>query len=98
MNLNGQEFESCYLTPKEKAVVDAMRAGARLYISKNIGDSPKALNLAYDFLEYFSKVDGLQESRIDDLSHCNSPSVAFGKRFVRLEVTAYISAGKRVFK
>ena len=51
MNLNGQEYESCYLTPKEKAVVDAMRAGARLYISKNIGDSPKALNLAYDFLE-----------------------------------------------
>jgi len=98
MNLNGQEYESCYLTPKEKAVVDAMRAGARVCISKNIGDNPKALNLAYDFLEYFSKVDGLKESCIHDLTNCNSPSVAFSKYFDRLEVTAYISAGKRVFK
>ena len=75
-----------------------MRAGARVYISKNIGDNPKALNLAYDFLEYFSKVDGLKESCIHDLTNCNSPSVAFSKYFDRLEVTAYISAGKRVFK
>jgi len=56
------------------------------------------LNLAYDFLEYFSKVDGLKESCIHDLTNCNSPSVAFSKYFDRLEVTAYISAGKRVFK
>ena len=34
MNLNGQEYESCYLTPKEKAVVDAMRAGARVYMCR----------------------------------------------------------------
>lgn len=32
MNLNGQEYWACYLTPKEKSVVDAMRAGANIQV------------------------------------------------------------------
>ena len=44
MNLNGQEYESYYLTAEEKAVVDAMRAGASIDVTLRIYETPDSLD------------------------------------------------------
>lgn len=90
MNLNGQEYESYYLTAEEKAVVDAMRAGANVDITLRIGES---LNQIDEVDKFFATFNGLEVDAafVHDQTDFQLPYIGFSKFFRNSKVTARVS-------
>ena len=79
MNLNGQEYESYYLTPKEKAVVDAMRMGATLDVSIYVDCKQDPIEKVDKFFSCFDVIKGGYVSVYDRSDFEEVPYVGFVK-------------------
>jgi len=90
MNLNGQEYESYYLTPEEKSVVDAMRAGANIDITLRI-DGP--LNPIYEVDKFFAGFNSLvtETAYVHDRTDFEIPYIGFTKFFRDSKIAARVS-------
>ena len=97
MNLNGQEYESCYLTHKEKAVVDAMRAGASIDVTLRIDETPDPIDETPDPIDevdkFFAGFNSLttETAFVHDRTDFEIPYIGFSKFFRDSKIIARVS-------
>lgn len=97
MKLNGQEYESYYLTAEETAVVDAMRAGASIDVTLRIYETPDPLDETPDPLDevdkFFSGFNSLttENAFVHDRTDFEIPYIGFSKFFRDSKIIARVS-------
>ncbi|CZR10864.1 hypothetical protein [Trichococcus collinsii] len=97
MNLNGQEYESYYLTAEEKAVVDAMRAGASIDVTLRIDETPDPIDETPDPIDgvdkFFAGFNSLttENAFVHDRTDFEIPYIGFSKFFRDSKIIARVS-------
>jgi hypothetical protein len=90
MNLNGQEYESYYLTAEEKAVVDAMRAGASIDVTLRIDETPDPIDEVDKFFAGFNCLT-TENAFVHDRTDFEIPYIGFSKFFRDSKIIARVS-------
>ena len=97
MTLNGQEYESYYLTAEEKAVVDAMRAGASIDVTLRIDETPDPIDETPDPIDevdkFFAGFNSLttENAFVHDRTDFEIPYIGFSKFFRDSKIIARVS-------
>ena len=104
MNLNGQEYESYYLTAEEKAVLDAMRAGASIDVTLRIDETPDPIDETPDPIDetpdpidevdkFFAGFNSLttENAFVHDRTDFEIPYIGFSKFFRDSKIIARVS-------
>ena len=97
MKLNGQEYESYYLTAEEKAVVDAMRAGASIDVTLRIDETPDPIDETPDPIDevdkFFAGFNSLttENAFVHDRTDFEIPYIGFSKFFRDSKIIARVS-------
>ena len=95
--LNGKTYEMQYLTREEKAVVDAMRAGASIDVTLRIYETPDPLDETPDPLDevdkFFAGFNSLttETAFVHDRTDFEIPYIGFSKFFRDSKIIARVS-------
>ena len=90
MELNGKTYEMQYLTREEKAVVDAMRAGASIDVTLRIYETPNPIDEVDKFLAIFSSLT-TENAFVHDRTDFEIPYIGFSKFFRDSKIIARVS-------
>ena len=88
--LNGKTYEMQYLTREEKAVVDAMRAGASIDVTLRIDETPNPIDEVDKFLAIFSSLT-TETAFVHDRTDFEIPYIGFSKFFRDSKIIARVS-------
>ena len=88
--LNGKTYEMQYLTREEKAVVDAMRAGASIDVTLRIYETPDPLD---EVDKFFAGCNSLttENAFVHDRTDFEIPYIGFSKFFRDSKIIARVS-------